>query len=324
MCWVHARAGAIPAGTPGVPLNEPAVVMTTQKLDVTGSDVFFALHDFRTDDLGTHWDGPRAHDDLGRRPFPDGGEIVVADFWPRWHAGSGKLLGTGHTIKYTDNAVVWDKNPRWTAYSVYDPEQRRWAPWKTLEVPQDSILASSGAGCTQRVDLPNGDILLPVYCNPLDGGRVVPDSDVVLRCRFDGETLTYIEHGNILHNDKARGFAEPSLAAFGREFFLTLRHDDFAAVARIRRFAFRRAKTWTFDDGVAWQLQRRRTGLFSDALFVYTRKGRERPRLPASRAAVHRAGRSTATRRAARHGAHSGPGARRAARQFRHHRRQPE
>jgi hypothetical protein len=277
MCWVHARAGAIPAGTPGVPPDHPAVVMTTQKLDVTGSDVFYALHDFRTDDLGETWDGPRDHSDLGRRPFPDGGEIVVADFWPRWHAQSGKLLGTGHTIRYVDNAVHWDKNPRWTAYSVYEPQQRAWAPWKTLEVPPDSVLASSGAGCTQRVDLSNGDILLPVYCNPLENGKAVPTFIVVARCRFDGETLTYVEHGNELRHPTARGFAEPSLAAYGDEYFLTIRHDDYAAVTRSTDgLHFDEPKAWTFDDGSelgSYNTQAHWV-VHSDALFlVYTRKG---------------------------------------------------
>jgi len=53
-CWVHARAGAIPG-------NPPSVVLTTQKLLLTGSDVFYALHDMRTDDLGKSWSVPREH-----------------------------------------------------------------------------------------------------------------------------------------------------------------------------------------------------------------------------------------------------------------------
>ena len=277
MCWVHARAGAIPAGTPGVPGSDPAVVMTTQKLDVTGSDVFYALHDFRTDDLGAHWDGPDAHDDLGRRPFPDGGEIVIADFWPDWHSTTGKLLGTGHTIRYVGNRVVSGKNPRWTGYSVYDPENRTWAPWKTLDVPRDSVLASSGAGCTQRVDLPNGDILLPVYCNPLEDGMVVPSFVVVLRCRFDGETLSYVEHGNQIRHETKRGFAEPSLAAFGGEYFLTIRHDEYAAVTRSSDgLHFEETKPWTFDNGgeLGSYNTQAHWVVHSDALYlVYTRKG---------------------------------------------------
>ena len=328
-CWVHARAGAIPAGTPGVPGSNPAVVMTTQKLDVTGSDVFFALHDFRTDDLGAQWDGPQAHDDLGRRPFADGGEIVIADFWPGWHAKSGKLLGTGHTIRYVDNKVVAGKNPRWTGYSVYDPQQRSWAPWKTLDVPRDSILASSGAGCTQRVDLPNGDILLPVYCNPLENGKVVPSFAVVLRCRFDGETLTYIEHGNVLRDDTARGFAEPSLAAFGGRYFLTIRHDEYAAVARSEDgLQFDAPKPWTFDDGAdlgSYNTQAHWV-VHSDALYlVYTRKGADNDHVFRHRAPLFIAqGRSRAAGRVARNRTGAGPAAGSAAGEFRSDRGEPE
>src|SRR5512134_1039293 len=54
MCWAQARAGAIPRG-PGKP---PIVVITASPLLVTGSDVYFDIHDFRTDDLGKTWSGP--------------------------------------------------------------------------------------------------------------------------------------------------------------------------------------------------------------------------------------------------------------------------
>src|SRR5262245_58912246 len=47
-CWVHPRAGAIPGAT-------PAVVLTMQKLLLTGSDVFYPLNEMRTDDLGKKW-----------------------------------------------------------------------------------------------------------------------------------------------------------------------------------------------------------------------------------------------------------------------------
>ena len=55
-CWVHPRAGAIPGAT-------PAVVLTMQKLMLTGSDVFFALNEMRSDDLGQTWRGPTEHAD---------------------------------------------------------------------------------------------------------------------------------------------------------------------------------------------------------------------------------------------------------------------
>lgn len=59
-CWVHPRAGTIPGET-------PIVVMTMQKLLLSGSDVFYALNEMRTDDLGKTWSGPVEHDTLSRR-----------------------------------------------------------------------------------------------------------------------------------------------------------------------------------------------------------------------------------------------------------------
>src|SRR5262245_10383931 len=60
-CWVHPRAGTIPG-------ERPIVVLTMQKLLLSGSDVFFALNEMRTDDLGRSWSGPTEHaQSLGRR-----------------------------------------------------------------------------------------------------------------------------------------------------------------------------------------------------------------------------------------------------------------
>jgi hypothetical protein len=53
-CWVHPRAGAIPGKT-------PIVVLTMQKATFTGSDVFYALNEMRTDDLGRTWSGMVEH-----------------------------------------------------------------------------------------------------------------------------------------------------------------------------------------------------------------------------------------------------------------------
>jgi len=46
-CWVHARAGVVPANVPGNTTNNPIVVMTMQKLLLSGSDVFYALNGMR-------------------------------------------------------------------------------------------------------------------------------------------------------------------------------------------------------------------------------------------------------------------------------------
>ena len=239
MCWVHPRAGTIPGET-------PIVVLTMQKLLLSGSDVFYALNEMRTDDLGGSWSGPVEHETLGRRQEDEGIVSVICDFTPMWHEKTGTLLGTGHVARYKGNHLAGDYE-RQTAYSWYDPDARTWAPWRTVDMPDDPKFHSSGAGSTQRVDFPNGDILLPFYFR---AKGVKTASSAVMRCRFDGETLKYVEHGDELTIDVPRGMGEPSLAQFGGKFFLTLRNDVKGYVTSgPDGLHFDEPKPWTFDDG---------------------------------------------------------------------------
>lgn len=266
-CWVHARAGAIPGKT-------PTIVLTMQKLLLSGSDVFFALHEMRSDDLGETWQGPLAHtDSLGRRQEPGGIEVCPCDFTPTWHSASGVLLGTGHTARYIGDRLMPNPRPRETAYSAYDAAEQTWAPWQTLDMPEDAHF-SSGAGCTQRVDLPNGDILLPTSFR----SRTANSSRVtVARCGFDGQTLECLETGNALALDTARGLGEPSLAVFQGRYYLTIRHDEGAYVAASRDgLHYGDPKPWMFDDGslLGNYNTQQHWITHSDGLFlVYTRRG---------------------------------------------------
>jgi len=84
-CWIHPRAGLVPgAGRGGL----PAVVLTLQKGDMAGSDVFHGLHTLRSDDLGATWTPPQPEPNLARWTEPGGVEAAVCDFQPAWHAAS--------------------------------------------------------------------------------------------------------------------------------------------------------------------------------------------------------------------------------------------
>src|SRR5262249_27556330 len=156
---------------------------------------------------GRTWTGPTPHSSLDRRSPREGAEVVPCDFWPTWHAASGRLLGTGATFWYArDRNDHLPDGPSETPYSVYDPVRRSWSGWKVLRLPDRREFFFARAGCTQRVDLPGGDILLPIYFRPA-GAR--QHAATVCHCRFDGETLTYVEHGDRLTLDVERGFSEP-------------------------------------------------------------------------------------------------------------------
>lgn len=279
-CWVHPRAGAIPG-------NPPKVVLTMQKAMLVGSDIFYALNEMRTDDLGKTWSGPVEHTDtLGRRDEPDGVIVAASDFWPKWHAKSGKLLGIGHNVRYANNKVIAaDKRPRETVYSIYDPDKRTWTSWQPLAMPDEPRFFNSGAGCVQRLDLPDGDILLPIYFNA-KGGKF--SHVVVMRCGFDGSKLTVKEVGNELAVDTDRGLHEPSLTKFKDRYYLTLRHDQRAYITTSDDgLHFGELKAWTWDDGSdlgSYNTQAHWV-THDDALFLcYTRRGANNDHIPRNRA----------------------------------------
>ena len=268
-CWVHPRAGIVPRSG-----GSPAVVLTLQQLWLKGSDVFGPLHELRTDDLGRTWSDLREHaGTLGQHDEGNGVTVGVCDFWPKWHAASGQLIGFGHTVRYRNNAVIADRT-RETYFSVYDPAARTWTRWQTIAMPAEAQYYNAGAGCTQRVDLPDGDILLPFYFK----SRGEADfRTAVMRLGVDGPRVTVRAIGPAVALRGGRGLYEPSLARMGDRFFLTLRNDTAAYVATSRDgLNFDAPRKWTWDDGSdlgSYNTQAHWV-THGDALFlVYTRRG---------------------------------------------------
>lgn len=271
-CWVHARAGVMPSESGENPIGRPTVLMTAQPLELAGSDVFHGLHTYRTRDLGLTWEGPFEEPAMRREAIDEGRQRVVSDFTPQWHAASGTLLGIGHTVKYQDNRVMAVR-PRATAYTVYDQEAFQWQPWRKLELPDEPRFANAGAGSVQRFDRPDETVLLPIYFKEKEAPRF---HSTVLRCRFDGQTLEYVEHGSELTIDVGRGLYEPSLTFFDGTYYLTMRNDEDAYVARSQDgLHFEAPVAWTFDDGrsLGSYNTQQHWVTHSDALYLaYTRR----------------------------------------------------
>ena len=266
-CWVHPRAGAIPGPT-------PQVVMTLQKLLLTGSDVFYALNHVSSSDFGQTWTKPVEHGEtLGRREEPGGVIVGACDFTPKWHAKTSKLLGIGHTVRYQGDKVIHDR-PRETCFSVYDPPTTTWMPWQMLEMPKEAKFFSAGAGSVQRFDLENGDILLPIYFKA-KGDKFYRVT--VLRCSFDGHTLRYIEQGNELTLESGRGVYEPSLIRCAGKFYLTLRNDTAGYVSvSDDGLHFSEPKKWCWTDGSDlgnYNTQQHWVTHKDHLYLVYTRRG---------------------------------------------------
>ena len=273
-CWSHPRAGIVlKLGNKG----NPRVVITMNNLDLAGSDIFRGMFGLHTDNLGKSWTEPVELQTMAPRFEMINGikrPVAVSDFWPKWHEKSKTLLGTGHTVVYTPDWKVRNPRPRNTAYSVYNSETGKWADWQKLKMPDDEIFINSGAGCTQRFDLEDGTILLPIYIRPQGKNMRV----TVCRCSFEGETLKFKSHGTVLElNDETRGLGEPSLTRFKDEFLMTIRNDKKGFVTRSKDgINFEAIKPWKFDDGTdlgSYNTQQhwvtRTNGLF----LVYTQRG---------------------------------------------------
>ena len=273
-CWVHPRAGIVP-NQDGK--NKPRVVISMNKLDLSGSDVFYGMYGLETVDFGKTWSKPIELKPLSPRfEVIDGIErpVALSDFTPRWHTKSKSLLGIGHTVVYTPEWKVTNPRPRHTGYSIYNPTENKWSEWEKLKMPEGDKFYNSGAGCVQRFDLENGEILLPIYFRPKGKNSRV----TICRCSYDGKKLQYISNGTELElNNETHGLGEPSLTKFKNDFYLTMRNDEKSFVARSKDgLNFDKYESWKFDDGTELGSYNTQTHwvTHSDALFlVYTRRG---------------------------------------------------
>lgn len=273
--WFQPRIGIIPPAT---------AVLTMTKARLWGSDIFTALHDMRSDDLGLTWSAPKANATVDRRRIGDF-EVCPCDLTPAWHEATGKLLATGHTAVYQagERGGLMGNNqvPRDVAYTVYDEASRSWSEWRTLELPDPDRFFWASAGCSQRVDLPSGEILLPIA--RMDRATVGDDFwqgcfvATVLACSFDGEKLRYREQGEEMSVPEPRGLCEPSLTCFGGRYYLTLRNDvrGYVTVSD-DGLHFPTPIPWRFDDGEelgSYNTQQHWVTHSEGLFLVYTRRG---------------------------------------------------
>lgn len=270
--WFHPRAAAVPgAGRDGAPL----VVMTLQK-HLQVSDFYSELYCMLTDDLGKTWSGPDAIPELPWREGPENSIIAVCDVTPGWHAPTGKVLGIGAQLYYKQGGALFEKADRadQTAYTVFNPKDRSWTPWKLIEMPGDPKFNFSRNACAQWLVEPDGSLLLPLYF----GKSAQEDFSVtVARCRFDGTTLSYVEHGTEMTVQGGRGLCEPSLVKCGDRYFLTLRNDARGYVTSgADGLHFDPITPWLFDDGEelgSYNTQQHWLAHGDNLFLVYTRRG---------------------------------------------------
>jgi hypothetical protein len=230
-------------------------------------------------DGGDSWSDPSPVPSLRRATTADGYEVAPSDLWTQWHPKSGMVIAAGVSFHFAAGQHEHHLRQQ-AAYAVMDPKVASWGPLQALELPEldheNLPMLAQSAGCSQRVDLIDGDVLLPLRylaSSNLDkeadtfdyGDESVVYKSIVARCSFDGRKLIYKEHGSEHsitreHSRQlaarrgvefsARGLYEPSLAAFDGSFFLTLRSDHSAFVTKGQDgIIFDDVREWSFDDG---------------------------------------------------------------------------
>ena len=231
-------------------------LITTQKLELSGCDVFYGIEIMETHDGGESFSSPRPSAGLVRRYLPDKTSVVMCDATPVYHKKTGKIILTGHVAYYgEDNALYREPRERSAAYAVYDEKKGDFTPFEMIEIPPElsDTYFSGGAGCAQIYECESGELLIPIYFRTRENASDVKNpnfSAAVMRCSFDGEKIKLLEVGNVLSTEVPRGLCEPSIARFGDEYFLTIRNDETGFVTKGRDGIHFDAPTeLCFDDG---------------------------------------------------------------------------
>lgn len=254
--------------------DENKIVMTVQE-HLGRSDHYSGLSIMQTNDFGKHWNGPILHRELDWVKASGGVNIAVADVTPGFHPGTQKFIAVGAQVRYSPDGKQLEDKPRshQTAYAV-SKEGDSWSNWQRLEMPEDDDFDFARSACAQWITEDDGSVLLPFY---ISTGVKSPFSTTVVRCDFDGQQLTYREHGEILRLNVKRGLYEPSLVKFRDTYFLTLRNDLRAYVTvSDDGLNFRPVKAWTFDDGEdlgSYNTQAHWLTAGDGLFLVYTRRG---------------------------------------------------
>ena len=211
---------------------------------------------------------------LERRSDADGYEFVPNLAWG-WHRASGTGLATGGVIRHRNGKLDDHVRHLAIAYATYQHAKDRFGQWESFQIEIDGTPCPSVAPC-QKLELPDGDILLPFSAiKDVEGWHSVRWVGTA-RCRYDGTRLVPVEVGNVQTHPVPRGFVEPSVAAFGGAFLMTLRAQDGRGhvCTSPDGLQWSAARPWRWDDGTPVPMEQTMTKFLthSDGLFlVYTR-----------------------------------------------------
>ena len=271
-CFVHARTAA----------KDDFRMITAQKMDVTGCDFFECLQVNTSTDGGHTWTGFQP--DVAFMPLHrivEGKNLrtVCCDMTPMYHKKTGKYMVTGHTANYLEGSIrpIADRVDRKPVYAVYDMANGCFDRVRFVQMPDDPKYYSSGSGCSQCVELENGDILMPISYQAKEPGMPMHQKVAILRCTFDGITLSCVQISNELDvPEEVRGIVECSIVAFKGKYYLTIRSDAHGYVSvSDGEMHFTQPHVWCWDNGdilPTYNTQSHWMHIGGKLYLVYTRK----------------------------------------------------
>jgi len=265
------------------PRNGKTGYMMTMSIYGQGTHAYGDIYETFSND-GKTWTAPNTVQNLKQHSTDNGLIRSFGDVTPEWHEKTKTVLCTGKsffaypqdTAGIKDNRRMDIEHMQEVAYAVYYPSDNAWSGIKVIDFPKkldngDDFYCVN-AGCTQQTYLANGDVLLPI--------RYLKDKNyvsTVILCSFDGKNMKYIKHGTTFTVPQHRGLYEPSICSYKGEYFLTMRGDNSAYVAKSKDgLNYEPMKEWRFDTGEwlgSYNTQQHWISNSHGLLLVYTRKG---------------------------------------------------
>lgn len=265
-CYVHARAGALPDGR---------LLITTQKLDVTGCDDFGGLEVLYASNGGAVITCAKSDPAFARKGLTEGIEVAECDATPMYHKRSGKLIVIGHKAFYDKETHALVRGiPNRGFYSVYDEANGCFLPTKSFEISLGEEYIHCAPGSVQFYEGEDGTLYIPFTVRHADS----PFYEVIVcRFAFDGRVLKETGKSNILSYPVVRGACEPSVICANGKFILTVRNDTVGLSSTSEDGThFSPLTPWHFDDGAVlenYNTQQHFLALGGEVYLVYTRRG---------------------------------------------------
>lgn len=244
-CYVHARLA----------VHDNDMLITSQLMDVAGSDCFEVLQSKFSSDGGKSWTSFISNESFALR-YRDGYRIACSDMTPVYHKHTERFIALGHMAVYNKDSIV--PVPRGTLfncatpYAIYDTDAKHFGEIKYIDMPDKEKYYNFGSGCSQVLELDKGELLIPISFLEKHGNELDKNSKgAVMRCSFDGETIKVIEVGKDIDiPSEKRGIGEMSVVFFENRYYLTIRGDTYGYVSVSKDgINYTEPQTWKWDNG---------------------------------------------------------------------------